>query len=135
MSKTLPASPATSSPPAKPLGNYSPVRVVPLGAVNLAFVSGLTASGHAPDDVAGQAEIIFARMRELLVEVGGDLGHVVKITTFLTDMGDYERFNAVRNRVFAGTVPPPASSTVGTTALPRAGCRVEVEAVAVIPAA
>lgn len=134
MSQTLPASSTTSGLPARSLGTYSPVRIVPLGAVNLAFVSGLTSGGQAPDNVAAQAEIIFARMRELLVEVGGDLGHVVKITTFLTDMGDYERFNAVRNRVFADTVPPPASSTVGTTALPRAGCRLEVEAVAVIPA-
>ena len=130
----MPASPTISGPAARPLGTYSPVRLVPLGAVNLAFVSGLTSGGQAPDDASAQAEIIFARMLELLVEVGGDLRHVVKITTFLTDMSDYERFNAVRNRVFAGTVPPPASSTVGTTALPRAGCRVEVEAVAVIPA-
>jgi enamine deaminase RidA (YjgF/YER057c/UK114 family) len=108
--------------------------MVPLGAANLAFVSGLTAGGQAPDDAAAQAEVIFARMRDLLVEAGGNLGHVVKLTTYLTDMGDYDGYNAVRNRVFAGVSPPPASTTVGTSALPRAGCRVEIEAVAVIPA-
>ncbi len=128
---TAPVEPVT---PPRPLGAYSSVRMVPLGAANLAFVSGLTAGGQAPDDAAAQAEVIFARMRDLLVEAGGNLGHVVKLTTYLTDMGDYDGYNAVRNRVFAGVSPPPASTTVGTSALPRAGCRVEIEAVAVIPA-
>jgi hypothetical protein len=50
------------------------------------------------------------------------------------ETGDYEAYNAVRNRVFAVVSLPPASSTVGTSALPRVGCRVEIEAVAVIPA-
>jgi 2-iminobutanoate/2-iminopropanoate deaminase len=128
--RTIPAEPV---PTPRPLGSYSPVRVVPLGTASLAFVSGLTAGGQAPDDAAAQAEMIFARMRELLAEAGGNLGHVVKLTTYLTDMGDYERYNAVRNRIFADVSPPPASATVGTSALPRAGCRVEIEAVAVIP--
>lgn len=123
-----------SSPSPRPLGSYSPVRLVQLGTASLAFVSGLTAGGRAPDDAGEQSEVIFTRLGELLAEVGGDLGHVVKITTFLTDMDDYEAYNAVRNRVFAAVSLPPASSTVGTSALPRVGCRVEIEAVAVIPA-
>lgn len=129
------SSTSSLSPPSpRPLGSYSPVRLVQLGASSLAFVSGLTAGGRAPDDASEQSEVIFTRLGELLAEVGGDLGHVVKITTFLTDMDDYEAYNAVRNRVFATVSLPPASSTVGTSALPRVGCRVEIEAVAVIPA-
>lgn len=125
--------PTPPSPAPRPLGSYSPVRVVPMGSASLAFVSGMTAGGQAPDDAAAQAQLIFARMDELLAEVGASLAQVVKITTFLTDMRDYEAYNAVRNRVFAAVSPPPASSTVGTSALPRPGCRVEIEAVAVIP--
>jgi enamine deaminase RidA (YjgF/YER057c/UK114 family) len=127
---TPPPTPASSP---LPLGSYSPVRVVPAGAVNLVFVSGLTAGGQSPDDATSQAEIIFARMHDLLVEAGGHLGHVVKLTTYLTDMNDYERYNTVRNRIFGAISPPPASSTVGTSALPRAGCRIEIEAIAMIP--
>ncbi len=118
----------------KPLGAYSPVRVVSLGVAKLVFVSGLTAGADAPDDAAAQAELIFERMKALLVEAGGDLRHVVKITTFLTDMDDYANYNAVRNRVFAGLNQAPASATVGTTRLVRPGCRIEIEAVAVIAA-
>jgi 2-iminobutanoate/2-iminopropanoate deaminase len=126
--------PATPASPPRPLGSYSPVRLVPMGPATLAFVSGLTAGGQAPDDAAAQARLVFARMGELLAEAGGSLAQVVKITTFLTDMADYEAYNAVRNQVFAGVWPPPASSTVGTSALPRPGCRVEIEAIAVIAA-
>lgn len=128
---TVPSTPAAAP---RPLGSYSPVRIVPMGTISLAFVSGLTAGGQSPDDAGAQAQAIFTRMGELLAEAGASLEHVVKITTFLTDMGDYEAYNAVRNRVFARVSSPPASSTVGTSALPRAGCRVEIEAVAVIPA-
>ena len=103
-----------------------------MGSATLAFVSGLTAGGQAPDDAAAQARLIFERMGELLAEAGGSLAQVVKITTFLTDMADYEGYNAVRNQVFASASPAPASSTVGTSALPRPGCRVEIEAIAVI---
>jgi 2-iminobutanoate/2-iminopropanoate deaminase len=119
----------------KPLGAYSPIRIIPLAGVKLVFVSGLTAGADAPEDTAAQAEVIFERMRELLGEAGGDLQHVVKITTFLTDMRDYDRYNGVRNRVFAHVQSAPASATVGTSGLVRDACRIEIEAVAIVPAA
>ena len=119
----------------KPLGAYSPLRVVPLGAAKLVFISGITAGNNAPHDTAAQAELIFARMGELLAAEGGSLAHVTKITTFLTDMRDYALYNAVRNRVFAGAPALPASATVGTTQLVRPEYRIEIEGIAFIPAA
>lgn len=122
-----------SDPPNKPLGAYSPIRVVDLGVARMAFVSGLTAGPDAAPDTGLQARAIFATMRDLLAGVGGGLRHVVKIGTFLTDMDDYRAYNAVRNEVFGEFTEPPASATVGTSRLVRPGCRIEIEAVAVIP--
>lgn len=117
----------------KPIGTYSPTRIIPLGKMNLVFVSGLTSGGQAPYDIACQAEIVFAQMKDLLAEAGGKLEHLVKITTYLVDMRDYDVYNKVRNGVFAQMSKPPASATVGTTQLVRPELRIEIEAVAIIP--
>jgi enamine deaminase RidA (YjgF/YER057c/UK114 family) len=119
--------------PNKPLGAYSPIRVVDLGVARMVFVSGLTARPDAAPDTGQQARAIFATMRALLAGVGGDLRHVVKLGAFLTDMDDYGAYNVVRNEVFGGLAEPPASATVGTSRLVRPGCLIEIEAVAVIP--
>jgi len=126
---------ATAPKPVKPIGAYSPLRVIPIGTTKLVFISGLTSSGEAPYDMAGQAEVIFARMNALLAEAGGDLSHLVKITTFLTDMRQYAAYNAVRNRVFGAVGAPPTSATVGTTQLVSPDAMIEIEGVAVIPGA
>ena len=122
-----------NQPKPKPLGAYSPVHVVDLGVAKMVFVSGLTAGAEAPADMGGQARVIFDTMRELLAGVGGEMRHVAKITTYLTDMDDYAAYNAVRNDVFGGLSQPPASATVGTSRLVRPNYRIEIEAVAVIP--
>jgi enamine deaminase RidA (YjgF/YER057c/UK114 family) len=121
--------------PVKPIGAYSPLRIVPIGTTKLVFISGLTSGGEAPYDMAGQAEVIFARMNMLLAEAGGNIGHLVKITTFLTDMRHYAAYNAVRNRVFAEVGVPPTSATVGTPQLVSPDAMIEIEGVAVIPGA
>lgn len=122
-----------NEPKVKPLGAYSPAHVVDFGVARMVFVSGLTAGADGPPDTGAQARAIFATMRELLADVGGEMRHVAKITTYLTDMGDYAAYNAVRNDVFGGLPQPPASATVGTNRLVRPNYRIEVEAVAVIP--
>ena len=72
-------------------------------------------------------------MAELLGAEGGRLEHLVKITTFLTDIRDYDLYNEVRNKIFAGASKPPASATVGGAELVRPEARIEIEGVAVIP--
>ncbi len=115
-----------------PLGKYSALRVVPIGTTRLIFISGLTSGGEAPFDIRKQSEIIFRKMEELLVEEGGNLGHLVKITAFLTDIRDYDGYNEVRNRIFGEFSAPPASASVGITYLIRPEARIDIEGVAVI---
>ena len=118
----------------KVLGAYSPCRTVDLGVAKMVFVSGLTSGGEAPFDTKAQAEIVFAKIAELLAGEGGGLEHLVKITTFLVDIREYNLYNEVRNRLFADASQPPASATIGGAELVRPEARIEIEAVAIIPA-
>lgn len=116
-----------------PIGKYSPIREVAIGDTRMLFVSGMAALGEAPFDVAGQTEIIFRQMNQLLHEHGAGLRDIVKITAFLADIrGEYQKYNAVRNRVFADMEQPPASSAVGITMNLNAELRIEIEAIAVV---
>lgn len=78
-------------------------------------------------DVAAQTTHIFANLQAVLKTVDRDLGHIVKVTVFLTDMADFAEMNAVYTRHF--DLPYPARSTVAVKALPL-GARVEIECVA-----
>jgi enamine deaminase RidA (YjgF/YER057c/UK114 family) len=116
-----------------PIGKYSPVRVVPIGNAKMLFLSGMATIAEAPFDIEKQAETIFRRMNQLLEEHGANLSHLVKITAFLADIrGEYQKYNAVRNRVFENIANPPASSSVGITMNLNAELRIEIEGIAVL---
>ena len=118
-----------------PIGKYSQVRVVPLGSAKMLFVSGMATVGEYDHDIEAQSEAIFRRMDTLLKEHGASLVNLVKITAFLADIrGEYQKYNAVRNRVFANIDPPPASSSVGITMNLNADLRIEIEGIAIVPA-
>lgn len=118
-----------------PIGKYSQVRVVPLGEATMLFISGMATVGEYAYDIEAQAEAIFRRMNTLLSEHGASLHNLVKITAFLADIrGEYVKYNAVRNRVFAEIHPAPASSSVGITMNLNAELRIEIEGIAIVPA-
>jgi enamine deaminase RidA (YjgF/YER057c/UK114 family) len=89
---------------------------------------------QAPFDVTQQTEIIFRRMAQLLADHGATFEHLTKITAFLADIrGEYDAYNAVRNKTFAHLAAPPASSAVGVTLNLSGKLRVEIEAIALVP--
>ena len=70
-------------------------------------------------------------VRAVLEAAGSDLQHAVKLTVFMTDLGDFKRMNAVYAEYFPGV--PPARSAFQVAALPL-GAAIEIEAIAVRPA-
>ena len=103
----------------------------------LLFVSGIVpvdGDGRlvGGDDVVAQAERVFTNMRDVLAAAGASLADVVKVTVFLTDVDDRPRINPVRQRAFGAA--RPASTLVEVSRLAVPGARIEVEAVAVLPA-
>jgi len=83
-------------------------------------------------DIRAQARQCFANMRALLQSAGADLANLVKVTVFVTDLGNFAAVNEVYAEFLAGSVPP-ARSFVQAAALPR-GAGVEIEGIARKPA-
>ena len=101
------------------------------------YVSGIVAVDRdgrlvGGDDVVAQTRQIFDTMRAVLEAGGCGFEDVVKVTVFLTDIDDRPLVNPVRQEVFGDA--RPASTLVEVSALVIPGARIEVEAVALIPA-
>jgi 2-iminobutanoate/2-iminopropanoate deaminase len=77
--------------------------------------------------VAEETRQALENLSQVLEAAGTSLVHVVKVTAYLTDMGEFAEFNEVYEEFFGSE--PPARATVGVAALPK-GARVEVECVA-----
>lgn len=97
----------------------------------LLFTSGqipLTAAGEkVAGDIAVQTGQVFDNLEGILSSAGAALSDVVKVTVFMTDLGEFAAMNAVFAQRFGEH--RPARSTVQVAALPT-GARVEIEAIA-----
>jgi 2-iminobutanoate/2-iminopropanoate deaminase len=80
-------------------------------------------------DVSQQTRQAMQNLEAVLTSGGAGFNDVVKVTAYLTDMGDFGTFNEVYAEFFKGD--PPARATVGVAALPK-GAAVEVECVALV---
>jgi enamine deaminase RidA (YjgF/YER057c/UK114 family) len=101
------------------------------------FVSGLTArradgSIDGVGDVALQTRIILANLRTILAEAGATLDDVVRVVTYLRDMGAHEVMHTVRREFFGDT--PPASTTIEVSRLFDESQLLEIEATAIVDA-
>lgn len=94
------------------------------GQIALDPETGELVSGSVTDETVRCLENLHA----VLEAAGSSPGAVLKVTAYLTDMGDFPEFNSAYERFFPAD--PPARATVGVAALPK-GARVEVECVAV----
>jgi 2-iminobutanoate/2-iminopropanoate deaminase len=106
-------------------------------AGSLLFISGIVPVDHrrklvGGDDVVAQARCVFENMRQVLAAGGCTFADVVKVTLYLTDVADRPLINPVRQEVFGDT--RPASTLVEISALVIPGAKIEVEAIALVPA-
>ena len=132
MKKTPTQRPVQAEGLPKPVGPYSPAVVFE----HLVFVSGQGAIDPATGllaglDVESQTEQVFDNLEAILQAAGTDLRHVIRCGVFLVDMRDFGAMNAVYASRFGDH--RPARTTVAVSALPHAGLRVEIDAVASLP--
>ena len=77
--------------------------------------------------VEAQTERVMRNLTAVLAAAGLTFQDVAKTTCFLSDIANFDAFNAVYARFVSD--PPPARSTFAVAALPK-GALIEVEAIA-----
>lgn len=83
-------------------------------------------------DVKAQAEQVFKNLEIALAAAGGNLGHIVKTTVFMTHREDIPVYREARTKYLPGD-NPPASTLVLCSGLAHPDFRIEIEAIAVLP--
>ncbi len=95
------------------------------------YISGLAPldaqSNLVGEGAAAQTEQIMRNMALLLDKVGATFADVLKVTVYLTDIGDRAAINPVRERYFGAA--RPASTLIEVSALAVPGMKVEIEAI------
>lgn len=108
------------------VGTYSQA----IAADRMVFLSGQLgidpASGNLANGFDAQAHQVFRNLRAVCEEAGGRLQDIVRLGVFLTDMGDFFRFNQIMSEYFSE--PYPARAAVQVVALPKGGL-VEAEGI------
>lgn len=108
------------------VGTYSQAVAVD----RMVFISGQLgidpASGNLANGFDAQAHQVFRNLRAVCEEAGGELQDIVRLGVFLTDMGDFFRFNQIMSEYFSE--PYPARAAVQVVALPKGGL-VEAEGI------
>ena len=132
MTTTSIPQPVTTDNLPTPVGPYSPAMVVG----NLVFVSGQAGreprTGALAPDFEAQTEQALRNVAAIREAAGSSLAHVVRCGVFLVDMREFQKMNGVYSRMFGAH--RPARTTVEVSGLPGEGLRVEIDAVAALPA-
>jgi reactive intermediate/imine deaminase len=90
---------------------------IPLDPATMEIVDG---------DFEARAHRVFQNLRAVADAAGGSLDQIVKLTIYLTDLGDFAAVNSVMAEYF--TEPYPARAALGVASLPK-GVDIEAEAI------
>jgi reactive intermediate/imine deaminase len=118
---------------AEPISHYTDA--VRVG--DLLFISGCVPTDTEGNlvgggDVAAQARQTLANIGHVLAAAGATPADVAKVTVYLTDVDDRAKINPARQEFFGDA--RPASTLVEVSRLAIPGIKIEIEAVARIPA-
>lgn len=90
---------------------------IPLDPVSMEMVG-----GHIED----QIKQVFENLSAICKAAGGSLNDILKLTVYLTDMGNFPQVNAIMEQYFES--PFPARAAIGVASLPK-GAAVEMDAI------
>jgi reactive intermediate/imine deaminase len=94
---------------------------IPLDPATMEFVG---------DEPGAQIHQVFRNLAAVTEAAGGSLADVVRLSVYLTDLGNFAMVNEIMAEYFSE--PYPARAAIGVAALPR-GALVEMDAIAHIP--
>ena len=109
------------------IGTYSQA----IRSGNFVFLSGQIPLDPATMEVVdgdfeARARRVFDNLQAVAEAAGGSLDNIVKLTIYLTDLGNFATVNAVMESYFSE--PFPARAALGVASLPK-GVDVEAEAI------
>lgn len=112
----------------KPLGPYSQA----VEANGFVFLAGQIPIDPKTDqvitgDIEKQTTQVMENIKAVLTSAGLNFTNVLKTTIFLTDLGDFNKVNAIYGKYISEM--PPARTTIQVAALPKA-VNVEIEMIA-----
>jgi enamine deaminase RidA (YjgF/YER057c/UK114 family) len=115
---------------------YTHAVVVPSGT-RLVVISGQVALDSAgrivgAGSMTAQATQVFENLKAALAGVGATFKDVVKLNTYVTNIGQSQAFRDVRDK-YVNTDAPPASTLIEVRRLFRTEFIVEVEAIVAVP--
>jgi len=84
------------------------------------------ATGELVEGIDAQIVQVFDNLQAVAEAAGTNLGQALKVTVFLTDLGNFSKVNDVMERYFAK--PFPARAAIEVAGLPK-GADVEADAV------
>jgi 2-iminobutanoate/2-iminopropanoate deaminase len=116
-------------------GVYSPAKKIDIGSAFLIFVSGQQVEKDennkaVTDDIEEQTELVFMSIEKILKASDASIDNVVKAQIFLTDINDFSKVSAIRDKWFAKS--KPASTLIEVSAMTRNGAKIEIEVIAIV---
>jgi len=116
-------------------GFYSPAKKIDIGNFYMIYVSGQQVGKNEnneaiTDNIEEQTEFVFQSIEKILKSAGASMQNVVKAQVFLTDINDFQKVSAIRDKWFAES--KPVSTLLEVNAMTRKGAKIEIEVTAVI---
>ncbi len=93
---------------------------IPLDPITMELIS---------EDMDAQIIQVFTNLQAVCRAAGGSLEQIVKLTVYLTDLGQFAKVNEIMAGFFQ--TPYPARAVIGASALPR-DASVEIDAIMVL---
>ncbi|MCA9356206.1 RidA family protein [Candidatus Nomurabacteria bacterium] len=116
-------------------GFYSPAKKIDMGDFYMIYVSGQQVGKNEnneaiTDDIEEQTELVFQAIENILKSAGALMQDVVKAQIFLTDINDFPKVSAIRDKWFSDS--KPVSTLLEVNAMTRKGAKIEIEVTAII---
>ena len=116
-------------------GFYSPAKKIDMGSFYIIYVSGQQVDKNENNEaitnnVEEQTELVFQSIEKILKSASASMKDVVKAQIFLTDINDFPKVSAIRDKWFADS--KPVSTLLEVNAMTRKGAKIEIEVTAII---
>ena len=98
-------------------------------------VVGWDVMGNFPETFAGQARQTFSNILKILAEGGAGPENLVRLTWYVTDLGEYRASLRELGRAYRETIGTyyPTMAVVQVAGLVEKAAKIEIEATAVVP--